>query len=315
MCEFKFVYGDVQSHNKFNEIITHAISVADFGKEYPSTSHEQMFNIAELYNEIGVGAYCLGKYDLSLTLYNNSVVIYSLLLKDNDSFITDIATVNDNMASVYLKLEKYEQALSLYNESLKIRENQDSINLATTYNNIGAVYFYMNNFNKAIYWYDKVRELQEVSVEEVNSSAILTTYNNLANSYYKQGEHEKAIELHNRILSVRETTLSKNHPDIAESSINLAHIYLKTNDLNNALFFYEKALIIYNSFGYSCPETALSYDGIANVLFQKQQYEKSLEKYELAYEVSVEILGETHSYSKKIRDSRDKVFSIINSEL
>ncbi len=87
-----------------------------------------------------------------------------------------------NIASLYLKLDKKEEAVEAYENFIKTNPNERV--LTRTYKNMGALYDKMNNAKKAILYYEKSNQL---------------TYNNnitlvLITKYYDKDDYTNALK-------------------------------------------------------------------------------------------------------------------------
>jgi len=69
----------------------------------------------------------------------------------------DTLSSHNNIAFVYSKQGKYEKALELHKNILKIKlaNGGENPNTATSYNNIGACYYRLGNFEEALKWFHK----------------------------------------------------------------------------------------------------------------------------------------------------------------
>ncbi len=71
-----------------------------------------------------------------------------------------LAKILNNMAIVYRKLERLEDAVRIYKKSLDLKTAfKDSIGMATTFNNIGLCYGYMDDYEQSIEYLEEAREL------------------------------------------------------------------------------------------------------------------------------------------------------------
>ncbi|CAF1124434.1 unnamed protein product [Rotaria sordida] len=82
----------------------------------------------------------------------------------NDDEIKNIyhilAMVNDNQGN-------YTQAITLYEKSIEIQQNNPShnyIDLATSYNNIGMEYDEMGEYSEALFYYEKALEIYQKKI-------------------------------------------------------------------------------------------------------------------------------------------------------
>lgn len=165
------------------------------------------------------------------------------LLKDHP--ITDpvlLATVLNNLAYVYDKLNIYDKALLFYEESLSICRSSNADNAApcvTLQSNIAGIYLKQNNIQQAIRAYEALLQ----NIEPSGGSLILyiTALNNLATAYRNSEEFAKASAyLDNALSLIQKNKLE--HNDIAATVLNnFAVLNTTTGNISKAVTFAEKA--------------------------------------------------------------------------
>ncbi|CAF3530137.1 unnamed protein product [Rotaria sp. Silwood1] len=109
------------------------------------------------------------------------------------------------------------------------------------------------------------------------------------------GDYYKALEFVDEALIIRETSLPPNHPDLAESYINIGEVYNKMSDYSKALEFYEKAHEIYEkALPSNHPDLATSYNNIGLVYNSKGDYSKAFEFHKKAHQIYTKALPQSH---------------------
>lgn len=242
----------------------------------------------------------------------------------------------NNNGFYYENLGKVQEALSNYNECLKIRqETGNKMNIAYTLNNIGVLYDGQGNIPLAIEYYSKSLQLQE-EVGHKPGMAIL--FNNLALLFGNQGDIQKALSYHDKSFKIHEELgdkegialalhnigniyLNQDQPEkafeyynksynlwkltgdkkgIANSLMNLGTLYNNQNDLSKALDYYKKSLALREEIGHN-EGIAQSYNSLG-VVYQKMG---DLDKTLYYFTKSLEL-------QKKIGDKDDIVISTDN---
>ncbi len=206
----------------------------------------------------------------SLGLYNDSLKYqtkaYDFRFKKHGEDSLEIARSNNLLGILNETKGKYEKALPLYKNALKIYEEVlgvNHLNTSTSYNNLAALYKSMGENKKALPLYEKALKIRE-EVLGVNHPNTATSYSNLALLYKSMGEYEKALPLYKNALKIYEEVLGVNHPHTATSYNNLAALYKSVGENKKALPLYEKALKIYEEvLGLNHPNTATSYSNLA----------------------------------------------------
>ncbi len=194
--------------------------------------------------------------------HNNLAVVYAYLNKLDDAIreMKEGLRINpnyaegyNNLAAFYLNKKEYESAEKCLNMALKIRPcyGKAFFNRARIYleqgkndqaladlknactradldNNFGfSVYgkFALDHryFDDAIFAFSKLIELEPKNIEG---------YFNLGNAYHMSGKYEIAIKCYEQSLALA--------PGDMRCMVNIAETYVKLNDLNNALLYFEK---------------------------------------------------------------------------
>lgn len=149
-----------------------------------------------------------------------------------------LAVLDHNMANVYYRLDRFEEALDLYNcsyrEFLDLGESQ---NAAIALKNTATCEISLNQFRKALETYTAARELcLQTNMPLV---AVEADYN-IAYLYYLRGEYTRAIELY-RVTRERCIELGETyHQGLCD--LDQAEMYLELNLSEEAAFLAERAL-------------------------------------------------------------------------
>ena len=136
-------------------------------------------------------------------------------LKLQDS--PDLAYSLDRLARIYEKQGRYREALPLYRQALKIREQQlgsDHPDVATSLNNLAALYQAQGRYGEAEPLYQRSLQIREQQLG-TDHPDVATSLNNLASLYDDQGRYGEAEPLYIRALEIGVKTLPAEHPKIA----------------------------------------------------------------------------------------------------
>ncbi len=143
----------------------------------------------------------------------------------------DTATSYNNLAVLYEKQERYQEAEELYKKSLCIREKvlgNNHPDTATSYSNLAIMYDHQKKYCMAEKFYLKNLGISERILGKSHQDTIYI-YNNLAGLYYKQGKYTDALFY---FLSVYKALEFKPGLDIANKKaayMNLETTYNKCN--------------------------------------------------------------------------------------
>jgi len=181
--------------------------------------------------------------------YNQAISDYNQALKIEP----DYADAYFNRGNTYYKKGEYEQALSDYNQVLNIDPNY-----AKVYTNRGNVYKDKKEYNQAISDYNQALEINPSDVK---------AYNNRGLAYYENGEYDKAISDYNQALRI--------NPDYADVYYHRGNIYYQKGEYDKAISDYNQALRIN-------PDYAEVYNNRGIIYYEKREYEQALSDYNQA---------------------------------
>ena len=189
--------------------------------------------LAELYIDYGIALAQQGKLSDSLDIMAKS---YHLYEAKNLSIPLKLLKAIGAL-SMYTK--QYDKALEYTYKAINSLK-PDSKHLASLYSNIGAIEAALKNYPLAIKALTKSVELHKL--HNISSSSPL---NNLGFAYSEVGEYRKALAI---LFESYDIAMSKNSPmQKATSCKNIAEIYVKLKDLNNAEIYFDKAYQHYSS--------------------------------------------------------------------
>ena len=205
--------------------------------------------------------------------YLKSKDLLELLLAEleqqNDTDLdTEIATIQNSLATVLQDLGEYEKAKILLQKALISDEK---------------------NFG-----------------EEHPTTAV--SYSNLAMGLRYIGDYSAAKELLAKVLILHEKIFGELHATTAITYSNLALVLKDLGEYDQAKILLIKALSVdEKNFGNSHPTTAISYSNLATVLQALGEYEQSITLLEKAYSIFYNHLGEQHPYTQRAKDNLDYV--------
>ncbi len=176
----------------------------------------------------------------------------------------DLASSLNNLGEIYYKQGKYDQAESLFIQSLNIRKN----------------IFGEKDFDTA------------------------QSLNNLALLYQNQRKYKKSESLLFQSLEIMKNILGENHPDIAKSLNNLAGIYLVQRKYEQAEPLLIQSLeIMRKILGENNPDVAKVLNNLAELCQSQGKYEEAESLYIQSLEIMKKISGENHHNTKTVENS------------
>jgi tetratricopeptide (TPR) repeat protein len=124
---------------------------------------------------------------------------------------TSYAYVLNTLATVYVTLEKYDEAERLYRRAMAIRENilgEDHPDVAHILTNLSLVYSLQRKFGEAEGVLRRALKIQERALGE-NDVTIAATLGLLASACLGQGRSQEADALHQRAMSIIGSALGR----------------------------------------------------------------------------------------------------------
>ena len=243
--------------------------------------------------DIGLLLNRLGEYPQAQELQRISLELNLQHRKDS----VELANCYNNIATVYGKQGKYDQALEYYQKALKIRLKKLGANhpdVATCYNNIAIVYKNQGKYDQALEYYQKALKIRLKKLG-ADHPDVAMSYNNIVNVYNYQGKYDQALEYYQKALAIYLKKLGANHPDVAMSYSNIAMVYGNQGKYDQALEYSQKALAIrLKKLEADHPSVAMSYNNIANVYYSQGKYDQALEYLQKALAIYLKKLGADH---------------------
>ena len=152
------------------------------------------------------------------------------------SYLNRAFNYADNLGLVYEAVE-LEVAVAVVEDVL----GPDHPDTLTTRNNLAVAYRSVDRFGEAIELFEQVLAKREKLLGPDHPDT-LTTRNNLALAYLSVGRFGEAIELSEQVLAKRKRLLGADHPDTLGVRNNLAVAYRSVGRLDEAIDAWEKLL-------------------------------------------------------------------------
>jgi tetratricopeptide (TPR) repeat protein len=222
-----------------------------------------------------------GSYTLIVTSYGagetGSYELHIRSANDAEKALDQANQFNQQAINLY-QAGRYEEAESLYQRALEIREQNlapNHPNIANSLSHLATLYSAQGFYREAESLHQRALEIYEQTLGPSHRDTT-TVANNLAELYRLQGRYSEAESLHRRTLAIREQTLGPNHPNTATSLNNLAFLYVLGARYREAEPLYRRALnIIEQTLGFHHPNTALSLNNLADLYMEQGRYEEA----------------------------------------
>ena len=151
-----------------------------------------------LYNHLGLISEDLENNDLSLSYYNKAIAIA-------DAFSSK-STIIKNRANVYLKKQRYTDAIADYLSVLDFSiENESKTKVARLYDNLGYAQSKINHPEALVNLEKGLKFRKEVE----SNSGLITSYLHMAEYYTDRNNKIKAVDVTNKALEIAKNSGNK----------------------------------------------------------------------------------------------------------
>jgi tetratricopeptide (TPR) repeat protein len=116
-------------------------------------------------------------------------------------------------------------------------------------------------------------------------------FHKTANYLFDRAEYIKAKALYEQTIRIREQALGLDHPDVADSLHNLAHLYEELGKYEQAEPLYQRTILIWEkALGPDYPHIAHSLHGLANIYRKQGKYDQAEPLYQRAIHIGEQAL-------------------------
>jgi tetratricopeptide (TPR) repeat protein len=143
---------------------------------------------------------------------------YLLALKNETESMT-IASLHNQIGTVYDDIGNHSKALEHYEQSLTIKQSYlplDDPSFAALYGNIGLAYQNLGNNIRGLTYLKKALVIAE-KMSKPNQQILGSIHNSIAGILDEQCQYDEALEHYQKGLQYRLACLPSTHPDIATS--------------------------------------------------------------------------------------------------
>jgi len=237
-----------------------------------------LINMANMYQSDGDDVNALSYYKRALALCSN--------LPQEPQILEARCNVCYNTGLIYLKKERYRDALSLFQEVLKTKvpavldgENDFNSKIASVMNIIGNVYFTQKKYTDALEWYQECMSWKEKYFGK-ESEYIMGTLSNLGATYYHLDDLENALKCYKRGLTLpvavsKSAELDATSMDFASLLDSIGSVYMKKKRYDKAMRYYKRSLDMKKSISNGDEEhyeVLLTKVNIAHALCKQEKY-------------------------------------------
>lgn len=159
------------------------------------------FNIASNYEYLGIVDYFEGEYQSAINNYEKSLEINE---KGDNSFRISINLAN--IAESKMELKKYQEALDLLYQAIKIQQDHEYKSvLIYSYYTIGKIHTHIQSYDSGLYYYERSLQLMDETSETRDKNEV---YRLIAKNYAEQGSFNKAYEYHQMHSAAKDSLIA-----------------------------------------------------------------------------------------------------------
>ena len=214
------------------------------------------------------------------------------------------------VADLYHEVAKYENAIEMYNEILKLSTNKNNL-INGILIKMGRTYISSGKYDQAITCLHQVQGRIEEGGNNLNEVGEM--YYNLGTVFFHTGKYEKALEHLNRAIAIYDKDdidnnncqglLNSKLRKLALASIYyiMGGVYLQQEDIEQGLEFHTKGLnlriqqyVEHENVEKDHPDLAKSYNGVGECYMFQKKYDKALEYHNLALNIYKNRYGFLH---------------------
>ncbi|MEL6660935.1 MAG: tetratricopeptide repeat protein, partial [Bacteroidota bacterium] len=220
-----------------------------------------------------------------------------LALNNIDQTTPEYAQLQNNLASVYRHLGRYDEAAELLQQALQSDLNnfgQDHPNVARRQSNLALVYMDLGRYGEATELLEQVLQADLTHFGQDHPN-VARRQSNLALVYKSLGRYEEAAELLEQALQYAIIHFGQDHPSVAIRQSNLASVYQDLGRYAEAAELLEQALqSAITHFGQDHPDVAVRQSNLATVYEALGRYAEAAELLQQALQYAIIHFGQDH---------------------
>lgn len=213
---------------------------------------------------VGLAYFYNSQYGEAKNYYRVAISILKKM-KNSEKEQSEITT---DLALVYRREARYEDALRIYFTNLKIKERlhqNESPGMATIYNNIAVAYYWLDKCVQALHWHIQALKLRKKIFKTAHAD-LGETYNNIGVVFIRLSKFQIALKYLMKAMQIRNECLGSDHPEISMTYDNIASCYACMEKYDEAIAYFEKTLTIrINKMGENHVDTGATYNNMAYV--------------------------------------------------
>ncbi len=176
--------------------------------------------------------------------HQNSIKCYleAIRIADSIDYKYGLTLIKSNLANLYFEWDKFDEAISIYKESLYFLKSKGILrNLATNYVNIGISYNSIHQLDSSMKY---LKMAKDVCIQTDDQGLLSTVYHNLGRVSFSKDQYQESISFYDQALisNQRDNNINTKANIYHDKSLSLA----KLKQFSKALVLIDSASIIYS---------------------------------------------------------------------
>jgi tetratricopeptide (TPR) repeat protein len=256
--------------------------------------------LVQIHHNIGNCYYRLGKNDVALKYYQESVRLAENVGTSSQLFY-QAASQNALGVALFHSIECPNRSgcMGLFQSALETFRSvfgSQSTQVATLCNNIGRVHYVKADYQEALASYKVALDIRRDCLE-ANSIDLAATICNAGQAYHQLKEYEQALKQYNEFISLSKSLFGPviDHRDVAITCRCIGEVHHEQGNTSEAVKYYGEALAIgRRAVGYSHPEVSVTLNKLGNLYFESEQYDAALKYYNECVAIEKDVLDSNH---------------------
>ena len=219
-----------------------------------------------------------GKFDEGMALANKTIEAAG-----KRNLLLTLSKAYTAQGLAYYYQSKLPQAVESYNKGLKIAEQiGDQEHMHLVQNNLAGILIVQKDYTKAKYYLEKNLEYYK---NFPSHTLLIVTLNNLGLIHEREKNTTKALEMFQKSANLKVTARVPHAA--AQAYNNIGHCFSLLHQPDSAYYYFNKALETNASIN-NIRGMAVNKSNIANILFERKQYDKGKEYAQSAYQAGID---------------------------
>lgn len=291
--------GSLQSmQERYNEALR---SFAEAIQVYKTSCGEEHLTVANALYNIGVCLKECGESERAMKSFSRALNITTIQLGEDH---IQVAETTQQMAEVYNMQGDTKGAITMCEQALQIRQNQEDLSLAALLNFSGELYTLCNDGDEAERCFRECVRIRKNLLGDDHPDVAQALYNLGYTHETFRSDFRRALRCYEESLRIRLDLMEDTGEDHAKCYLHLGTAHAALRIETKALFCYEKAIEISNEINY--PDSTIVEDaliGQGHALLSRGEAVEALVQYERARGLRLRRTEHEKSHSEDVADT------------